>query len=127
MAVVRLGRNFSISAAQLCTTLVGQTTRQRPCERTDRLQSLAQAHVVGENGSETRIAQKAQPVDAAALVLAQLALNPSGKRNDLERLKVGEQWLETIEAHGPRLAHAFGKLGERRASQRVAARPRLRD
>ena len=44
---------------------------RRPLERAERLQRLAEAHVVGEHAAEAGAAQEGEPVDALALVGAQ--------------------------------------------------------
>ena len=58
------GRKRAASLCQLWSTLVGHTISVRPAHRAQRLQRLAEPHVVGQHGAEPRVAQEAQPVDA---------------------------------------------------------------
>ena len=57
-------------------------------EQDDRLQRLAEAHVVGEAGAEAVLVEEGQPVPALPLIGAQRRPQPGGERPLLEPLEV---------------------------------------
>ena len=80
---VRPGVNVAASWAQVDTTLVGATTRNGAGplgpgvgDQRQRLQRLAEPHVVGEDPAEPGRPQVGQPAEAVELVGPQLGLQP---------------------------------------------------
>jgi hypothetical protein len=79
-------------------------------DRTQGLQGLAEAHVVGQQGADAGVAQQAQPVDAAALVVAQARLEAVRQRGGFDVGEVADERAQT------------GELRRRRGVERVAQR-----
>ena len=71
---------------------------------TQRLQRLAQAHVVGQQAAETRIAQELKPAHSAELIRTQLCLQVIGKRRLGQAVEVLDQDAQALKAHRRRLA-----------------------
>jgi hypothetical protein len=67
-------------------------------QRAERLESLAEAHVVGEEGSETRVPHEAEPVDAIFLVVAQRGVQVRGKLRAGDPFESLDQRSQSFEA-----------------------------
>ena len=82
-----------------------------PAKDADRLQRLAEPHVVGQDGAELRVAQEGEPVDALLLVVAQRRVQSLGQRRARDALELPEERREARE------------LRRARRLERVAERP----
>src|SRR5579883_1225154 len=77
----------------------------------DRLQRLAEAHVVGQHGAELRVAQERKPVHTLLLIWAEIRVEALGTRRARDALELAEERGESCELRGT------GRL------ERVAERP----
>ena len=80
------------------------TTRRPPAQRAERLERLAEAHVVGEQRAEACVAQEREPGDAALLVGAQLRVQIDRKYRVGQPREALQQLAQAREARGLRLA-----------------------
>ncbi len=115
-AVVERGAQGGSEALDLLRPVVqharGGHHQGAAAQRAERLERLAEAHVVGEQRAEAGVAQRAQPVDAASLVAAQLGCEILGKRRRRQLLRVGEELAQPLERRRRRLLELLAELGQ---------------
>jgi hypothetical protein len=90
----------------------GSDDERAALHRTERLERLAQAHVVGEQRAQAGLAQKLQPRHAAALVAAQLGREIGRERRLGQPCEVVDQRAQPLEAGRSRLAELVAQARE---------------
>ena len=126
--VVSVGAKRASRSPSSRQTEVGATTRRAPAARAiqqqrERLQRLAQAHVVGQAGAGAPVRQPRQPGEALDLIVAQLGLQG---RRQLRRPALGRLDARNLPLPGRvclDLARLLQQGAQRRCAQRMHAAP----